>query len=1022
MGIGTPTALINGIDVFLARKLAESLRKSDIKVIEFVGGDENWSAVEEKIDYVFDFLSDPELWKKVEKDQSRLTVVVVNRNIESGGLESLPLNWRIVNLRGVYGVGMNGEDVEFLEGAVSLAVRNQKLRLPERTERLRLLAEEDALEAIMRSSFMSGTQGEIIRVWGEETNAEEIARVLIEEAKMTRLMVEELANYKNIILGKEEVEGEWKKLRWKPNVDFRIGIKELLQDYFAKADEEGRKPKTKAQALLVHQAVDHLPLTGQVEHTNQRRFEVEIESDEESEKILDDKPQTPEYQVADEDKVKIKSLEEIMAEEFPEHKSQKKEEFEDIRPILVKNSNMRLVQERVEKFSEVRSQVSEKKEELPVVVKIPPVHQLTEEAQVEVKPKIEIRKVKREIKLSPDLVKWGWRGLIGLWMLVFLSVLSWGYSNYRMVTGVVEVKNLVMEKKYVEARELSDKLSGKVSSEEDRVRSWGLNRFELGRRYQTLLKALGQAVVLESKLIDLAKRSESINEGIFGEKELVWNDELAGLTREVKETEEALGLLQARLSGDWGWVPARWKGQFNSLKLELEENKKIMSLVAKAVEILPEFLGADGKRREYMVLLQNESEIRPTGGFIGSYAILSFEGGKLINFDIKDVYEADGQLAGHVEPPGPIKNILGEAKWFMRDANWQPDFVATAKDIQWFLEKSTGRKVDGVIGIDLAVAKGLVGVVGEVYVPDFKTKINKNNLYEQAEFFSETKFFPGSNQKASFLGGLGKQLFEDIKTLKSRERLELAKTMVDLLEKNEIQMSFNNKNIARVVAEVGWDGSLYGGRCASSTVSGQKMDAQCFADYLYAVEANLGVNKANYFIYRNMDLVVDISNQSLSRVLKISYENIAKNSNWPGGDYRNYIRVYIPTSSNLAEVSVTNSQSGVKTIYTGDNLDIKDIYGKKEVGFLVTAPVAGKVVVEMRYTDQIDIISMDKFSYLNYIQRQPGSGDTGVVALVSMPDGWQANQVEPMASLVNGKLLFNKKLEKDMRMGVEIVK
>ena len=219
-------------------------------------------------------------------------------------------------------------------------------------------------------------------------------------------------------------------------------------------------------------------------------------------------------------------------------------------------------------------------------------------------------------------------------------------------------------------------------------------------------------------------------------------------------------------------------------------------------------MGLDGKRREYMVLLQNEMEIRASGGFIGSFAILSFEGGRLLAFEVKDVYEADGQLKGHVEPPEEIKKYLGEAGWFMRDANWQASFPQAAKEIQWFLEKETGRKVDGVIGVDLAVAKMILRVTGEIYVPDFKEKINKENLYEQAEFWSETKSFPGSVQKASFLGGLGKQLFEEIRGLKTTKRWELMAGIIEMLDRNEIQLAINQSAVSGGSGgfRLGWGG------------------------------------------------------------------------------------------------------------------------------------------------------------------------------------------------------------------------
>ena len=342
----------------------------------------------------------------------------------------------------------------------------------------------------------------------------------------------------------------------------------------------------------------------------------------------------------------------------------------------------------------------------------------------------------------------------------------------------------------------------------------------------------------------------------------------------------------------------------------------------------------------------------------------------------------------------------------------------------WFLEKETGRKVDGVVGINLAVTKAILGAVGEVYVPDFKEKVNKDNLYEQAEFYSETNSFAGSDQKASFLGGLGKQLFESIKSLKGEGKLELATALLDVLDKNEMVMAFNEPKTAGVVADLGWNGSIYQGKCSTSppTVSQSSGQATCFADYLYIVESNLGVNKVNYFLYRNIDESVDISNQAVGRVVKISYENTAKSSNWPGGDYKNYLRVYIPETANVAEVSMANPTTGQKTIFNGDNLKVNLVSGKKEVGFFVNIPKGEKRVVELRYVDQIVLSNVSKFNYMNYVQKQPGFGDTGLVSLVSIPDGWQVNQAEPAASLVNEKLLFNQKLDRNIKMGVEINK
>ena len=105
--------------------------------------------------------------------------------------------------------------------------------------------------------------------------------------------------------------------------------------------------------------------------------------------------------------------------------------------------------------------------------------------------------------------------------------------------------------------------------------------------------------------------------------------------------------------------------------------------------------------KTYLVLFQNNMELRPTGGFIGSYALLNIGNGKMKGFSISDVYTADGQLKGHVDPPDAIRKYLAQPHFFLRDSNYDPDFVVSSEKAIWFLQKELGINVDGVIGINL---------------------------------------------------------------------------------------------------------------------------------------------------------------------------------------------------------------------------------------------------------------------------------------------------------------------------------
>ncbi|MFA5894605.1 MAG: DUF4012 domain-containing protein [Candidatus Shapirobacteria bacterium] len=1022
---GLPMALVNGLGLLGTSGLVEKLSESEMKVVavgEFESRLTTMPSVVVRgeipsdlkgVDYVFDFVGDPQLWSKLVGSETRLMVIGVNGE-DVADLRELEntVNWRVLRAHGVSGRGTNldaaNQEVGFLVRAMELAVKNQNLVLPARKSKIRLLGEPSFVDVMMRGMFLSNTQGNIFDVWGEVIDTEDLAKWLIDEAKMTRSKVLESEEQQPLPEG-EVVEAEWGRLRWKPGNDMGVTVAGALQSFFARADEESRRPKSapvskmvkfeekvsvpRRYEVVVEGGIVSENIEAEVEHEVIREIPIEPELVK-VEPIVEVKkvPPIPKIETIED---REESIEKIMKEEYGELPEKEIKKPIEITPFLVKNSNSRFVKPAEEELTEV----IEKEEPRPVA------------KPVSVEKKLVINE-----KVSKKYMPWKWMAAIGISIITvtILLVIFWGVDNYRMVRSIYAIAQMANEKKYDEASTQAGVTLKRVLANQTMVDKWKWNRWVWGRRYQDLLRVAEQGLKLETEVVAVAKRSETINSGMFKEKDIDWKKELEGLKKELGDMQGTMSMLSARMAGDWSWIPNRWRGDFGNAKTKVAEINGVLAKVTRAVDFLPEMLGTDGKRREFMVLLQNESELRPGGGFIGSYGILSFENGKLLNFEISDIYEADGQLKGHVEPPAAIKKYLGEAKWYMRDANWQSDFGMSAKDIQWFMEKETGRKVDGVIGVDLAVAKAILGVTGEIYVPDFKEKINKNNLYEQAEFYSETKFFPGSKQKASFLGGIGRQLFEEIKNLKGEQRMKMVLALVDMMERNEIQIALSNEPASKVVAELGWNGAVYEGKCAVD---------RCFADYLYVVEANLGVNKANYFLYRSIDQTIDIGNQTIGRVVKISYENTAKNNSWPGGDYKNYVRMYIPSTANIAEVSVTDVEAnGIKTIYSGDNLDITTSRGKKEIGFLVVVPAGKKRMVEVRYVDQVDLTKKEKFSYLHYIQRQPGYGDTGLVSLVSLPPGWQVNQVEPAASMVGEKLLFNQKLDRDIKMGVEISK
>jgi hypothetical protein len=142
--------------------------------------------------------------------------------------------------------------------------------------------------------------------------------------------------------------------------------------------------------------------------------------------------------------------------------------------------------------------------------------------------------------------------------------------------------------------------------------------------------------------------------------------------------------------------------------------------------------------KTYLILLQNSTELRPTGGFIGSMALATVHGGFIKDLKVEDVYTADGQLKGHADPPKPISEILGQEHWYLRDSNWDPDFSQSGKTAAWFYQKETNTAVDGVIAVSSPFLIDILKATGPITLADYNDQITADNFYGKSLYYIQT--------------------------------------------------------------------------------------------------------------------------------------------------------------------------------------------------------------------------------------------------------------------------------------------
>ena len=390
---------------------------------------------------------------------------------------------------------------------------------------------------------------------------------------------------------------------------------------------------------------------------------------------------------------------------------------------------------------------------------------------------------------------------------------------------------------------------------------------------------------------------------------------------------------------------------------------------------LPQIIGANGSKKVYLVLLQNNAELRPTGGFIGSFALITFENGRLLDFIVEDVYAADGQLKGHVEPPRPIKQYLGEATWYLRDVNWNPDFPTTARQAEWFLQKQLNQTVDGTIAVNLYVAQEILKSLESLHLSDYNEDITASNLFSRAQYHSEVDFFPGSTQKKNFLSSLAQALYLKLQQLDVNQTIKLSQALNQSLDSNQLALSFVDQKLATAFADLNWDGKLlYTSDCTHTA---------CLKDFLLVNDANLGVNKANFFVKRRIDYNLNIQKDGSSlATATIDYNNTSPAESWPAGTYKNYLRLFVPRRSKLKSVKINDKKVDLDTI------DIEHLDYHTSIGFLVSVPIKSKSQVKVSYElpQKLEFERSDpQTQYKLLIQKQPGTGPDPINITINYP-------------------------------------
>jgi nucleoside-diphosphate-sugar epimerase len=460
-------------------------------------------------------------------------------------------------------------------------------------------------------------------------------------------------------------------------------------------------------------------------------------------------------------------------------------------------------------------------------------------------------------------------------------------------------------------------------------------------------------------------------------------------------------------SVDSAHIPDAYKKHLEEYSFLLEVGLEEMDSVATLITELPEILGMEGARK-YIVWFQNSNELRATGGFIGSYGVLDFSDGKLAGLTIDDIYNPDGQLDVRnitVPPPKQIADYLVEDRLYLRNSNWNPDFPSSAETFKDLYFTVTGETVDGVLAVDLDFTKALLDAVGPVFLTAYNEEITSENLYERAQLYAEFNYEEGSDQKKSFLTILGSKLLEKIFSLDRDGLPVIVDSITSSLAERHFLIYMPDLSISAYIKKKGWDGSI---------VSHDE-------NYLYVVNSNLGGNKADYFVEPEMNLEVDsLTRDGLLRgTLTLSYVHSGTDTAWPGGVYKDYIRVYMGKGSMLTAATVEDASGDARDIFS--DVALYEESGKTVFGYgIEVAPQTTTTLVLGFDLPKNLAIAEDRRFFDLYWQKQPGSHNTKSSFVFTPPFGMEVAGMSSGVTSVGKVVKWTDHLNRDQNLSIQL--
>jgi tetratricopeptide (TPR) repeat protein len=421
-------------------------------------------------------------------------------------------------------------------------------------------------------------------------------------------------------------------------------------------------------------------------------------------------------------------------------------------------------------------------------------------------------------------------------------------------------------------------------------------------------------------------------------------------------------------------LPPELKGRFDYAKEKISQIIKTLESIEEHFPAILKLLGEKHQHR-YLILLQNNAETRPTGGFIGSYAIVDVNDGLIENVKVEDVYHLDDLYTELVPAPKYLSKY--SPNFLFRNSNYSPDFALSGKNAAWMLQKEGGPSVDTVIAINQSLLEEFLEITGPLQVGSLEGEFTSENYMSVLTYIVEGKIWGKEDPKHI----LKVMVPEFQKALLKKENVSRIMSVLYKAAQQKMVMAYSGDSVIQSLFE-------------TLGIAGRVPTPVEDEDYLSVIQVSMGGTKTEPLIEQKIthdtqlkpngeiiDTVTVTRHHTFSRDTQAEWNKHWNEFGFKSSDIPGFIvdmlgraadkvntRVIVPEGSQLLEVQGTTEDQ----VEVGYDEDLDRTYFLTEMRVLPGNEVSVTFKYKLPY--KLDLDPLD--TYKLTIQKQPGTNNS----------------------------------------------